>query len=1103
MIFRRLLCVLVISLISCHGLMAGPGINFIENKGQWSKQFDFTARVSGGLFGVGKGAFTYTFIDQKQIEDRHQGNHGQYEEIPANSSTAINGHVVVTSFLGFNPNCKPQAFGQRPQYYNYFLGSDEGKWKSFVHAFDGIFYPSFYQGIDLKVYSEGANLKYDFVLEAGADPSLIQWKYDGAELISIHNGDLEVKTLLADLIEKKPVAYQFIDGKKFFIRMEYKFNEGKLSFNIIDDYDHCFPLVIDPLLIFSTYSGSTADNWGSTATPGEHGTLYSSGITALVENGVALGGNFPATSGAFQTTYGGLFDVAILKYDSTGSKLLYASYLGGLYSESPHSLVIDKDENLLVLGTTSSYDFPTTAGAFRQTFAGGDPIPNFGFPEIPITYENGSDIFVSKISKDGSQLLASTFLGGTKNDGLNPTTSLLVRNYGDQMRGDIISDNLGNIFISTVTSSPDFPVVNGFNSTYKGGDTDALIVKLSGDLTQLIWGAFLGGNAADASHTIKFDNAGNLFVAGGTASSNFPATSGAYQTTFSGTADGWIAKISADGLSILKSTFTGTPSFNQVYFLDLDKLENVYVYGQTVGTFPVTSGVYHNTNSGQFVQKFDNSLSTLSFSTVFGSGIGIPNISPTAFLVNDCNNIYLSGWGGQVNSGLGYWNSSTQGMPITSDAFQKTTSGSDFYFMVLSSDATQLLYATYLGGVDSRTHVDGGTCRFDKSGVVYHVVCSGCQVFNAKGTPTSDFPTTVNAWSRVNRSDNCNNAAFKFDLSSLKARIQTNSTNFNHPNLTHACVNDKIIFQNLSFGGRTYDWNFGDGNKQTKTDTAFIPHIYKSTGKFTIKLKATDFGTCAVKDSTSTNITIYSPLGIVGPDQTICFDAVTTLQASGGTDYLWTTTDKSFTSSIANPSVSPEKETNYFITITDQNGCVKKDTVNVQVVPGIDLKLKAERIFDCESRPVLKVNNLTSTQEDVFFDFGDGATSDQQQTTHQYAVDGKYVVRLVGKKEFCVYDTAVTLAFYYRKVPNVFTPEDSPGLNDTFMIQYGDAKVVPGDVPPVQISLKVYNRWGKLVYENENYKNDWAAKNVEGGVYFFEATLVGENSCKSWVDIIK
>ncbi len=1079
---------------------AGPGINFIENNGQWHKKMDFIAKVSGGSFGIQQGSFVYTFLDQEKIAELHHAHKSAFQEDSHNAdrTSRIDGQVMITNFIGSNNQSRPQPFGVKTQYYNYFLGVDQSKWQSFVHVYEGVIYPSFYQGIDLKVYSDDSNLKYDFVLEAGADPSSIQWKYDGAELVSIKDGDLIVKTTLADLIEKKPIAYQIIDGQKKFIQVDYRLTDEHVSFSIVDPYDCCYPLVIDPLLIFSTYSGSTADNWGSTATPGEHETLYSSGITNLY-----LGGDFPATAGAFQTTYGGIFDVAILKYDSTGHQLLYASYLGGTYSESPHSLVIDKDENLLLLGTTSSFNFPTTSGAFRQTFAGGIPVPQQSAgKEIPIPYENGTDIFITKISKDGSKILASTYMGGTNNDGLNPSESLLVRNYGDQMRGDIISDSQGNIFVSTVTASSDFPVANGFNLTYKGGETDGLVLKLSSDLTQLLWGTFLGGSAADASHTIQLDSAGNLFLGGGTASADFPTTSGAYQATFAGEVDGWMAKISGDGSSILSSTFTGTPAFNQVYFLDLDKNENVYVYGQTVGAFPITAGVYNNPNSGQFVQKFDNSLSTLLFSTVFGSGIGIPNISPTAFLVNDCNNIYLSGWGGNVNSGLGYWNSSTAQMPITSDALQKTTSGSDFYFMVLSDDATKFLYATYLGGSDSRTHVDGGTCRFDKSGVVYHVVCSGCQFDNAANHATSDFPTTINAWSRKNGSLNCNNAAFKFDLASLKARIQTSSVNFNQPGLNHICTYDKIVFQNLSVGGQTYNWNLGDGTKQMKTDTSMIVYQYKTPGTYTIQLEATDYGTCAVKDSTLTSISVYSPKGTVGPNQTICFNAGTTLVASGGANYQWTTTDNSFSSTVANPAVNPQKNTDYFVTITDVNGCVKKDTVDVVVIPGIDFQFKAEQIFACEGRPTLKVINLADSVGE-FFDFGDGSTSDQQQVTHQYAKDGAYTISLVGTNQFCVYTKSVTLPFYYRMVPNVFTPNQSPGLNDTFMVQYGTQPVVAGADPPVQISLVVYDRWGKLVYQNTNYKNDWAAENVVGGVYYFEATLLGENTCKGWVDILK
>jgi hypothetical protein len=1081
-------------------IYAGPGLTYIENKGQWSRLTNFSAKFPGGRFDLQPGRFVFTLIDQQKIDELHYHENSNYQEANSASSspTMLNGHVLISSFLNFNAVSKPTTFGERPEYYNYFLGKEQAAWQSRVHAYEGALYSSFYQGIDLKVYSENTNVKYDFIVAPGADPSQIQWRYDGAELISLVNGDLVIKTSLADIVEKKPIAYQEINGERIFVRVEYQLKEGIISFQIKDPYDTCYRLVIDPLLIFSTYSGSSADNWGSTATPGEHGMLYSSGIVNEY-----LGGSLPVTAGAFQTKYGGLYDLAILKYDSAGQHLLFASYLGGAYSESPHSLVVDKDENLLVLGTTSSYDFPTTTGAFQNKFNGGVPLFQSNVKEIPIPYENGSDIFVTKISKDGSKLLASTYLGGSNNDGLNPSEGLLVRNYGDQMRGDIISDQQGNVIITTVTSSTDLALVNGFNLTYNGGDTDALIVKLSGDLTQQLWGNLMGGNAADASHTIQIDAAGNLFVAGGTASADFPITSGTYQTVFGGEVDGWIAKINGDGSSVIHSTFTGTSQFNQVYFLDLDKNEDVYVYGQTVGTFPITAGAYHNDNSGQFIQKFNNSLSTLLFSTVFGSGIGIPNISPTAFLVNDCTNIFLSGWGGQINSRLGYWNSSTSQMPVTSDALQKNTSGSDFYFIVLSADVSQLLYATFLGGGSSRTHLDGGTCRFDKSGVVYHAVCAGCAALNATGHATSDFPTSVNAWSRVNGSPNCNNAAFKFDLASLKARIQTNSTKLNHPGLSSICFNDKIVFQNQSTGGQKYDWNFGDGNKLTKTDTSLIVYLYKKPGTYTVSLKATDVGTCTGKDSTNTKVIVNLQQGVAGPDQSICFDAGTTLSASGGVAYQWATADNSFSSTTASPLVNPKSTTSYYVSITDVNSCVKSDTVNINVVPGIDLKFKAEQIFACEGRPTLKVVNLTNPAEEVFFDFGDGTTSDQTQTDHVYANDGKYNVTLVGKKEFCIYEKSELLSFYYRKVPNVFTPSDSPGLNDTFMVQYGLQKIIPGNDPLIQIGIKIYNRWGKLVYQNSNYKNDWAAENIDGGTYFFEVSLNGENTCKGWVEVLK
>ncbi len=771
-----------------------PGIKYVENKNQWPASIQYSARIPGGRMFVQPGSFTYCFIDQERLQQLHErSHHSQSQEgTDISPSEKIDGIRMQVNFVGSRKDLIPVTEGRSKEYYNYFLGNDSSAWAANAYAYQSLHYASLYNGIDLNVYSSDRNVKYDFIVAPQADPSQIRLSYSGNEQMVISgSGDLNINAAWVEMIEKKPVAFQIIDGKRIHVPCEYRLRGFEVTFAFPDGYDPCYELTIDPLLIFSTYSGSTADNWGSTATPGEDGNLYSAGIT----NEDNYGGNFPATNGAFQVSYGGIYDVAILKYDSAGTTMMYATYLGGSRSESAHSLVMNHAGDLVVLGTTSSADFPTSTEAWDRSFGGGTLVTG-----VVIPYEQGSDIFIATLNKTGNHLLSSTYLGGSLNDGINPAYGPLTQNYGDQQRGDIITDANNNVYISSVTASNDFPLVNSIDNSYNGGATDAIVVKLTQNLSQVIWSTYLGGEGVDASHTIKFDKTGDLFVGGGTTSLNFPVTAEAYQTANAGGADGWILTLDAAGTAVKSATLTGTNAFDQVYFLDLNADDEVYVYGQTSGNFPVTAGVYSNPNSGQFIQKLSHDLSSLIFSTVVGSGRGIPDISPTAFLVNDCNNIYLTGWGGVVNINTFYWQNNTMAMPITPDAFQSTTSGSDFYFMVLTDDASQFLYGTYLGGGQSRTHVDGGTSRFDKGGIVYHAVCSGCRSFNATNRPTSDFPTTSNAWSRRNNSANCNNAAFKFDLSSLKARIQSNSVMLNEPGLNKICIPDPIVFQNFSTG---------------------------------------------------------------------------------------------------------------------------------------------------------------------------------------------------------------------------------------------------------------------------------------------------------------
>jgi hypothetical protein len=704
-------------------------------------------------------------------------------------------------------------------------------------------------------------------------------------------------------------------------------------------------------------------------------------------------------------------------------------------------------------------------------------------------------------------MLASTYIGGEQNDGLNSNASELRRNYGDQLRSDIITDAQGNIYLSSVTSSPDFPAVRSRDVTYNLGESDAVVMKLPAALNELTWSMFLGGNGTDAAHTLKLDNDGDIFVAGGTTSSNFPVSNSAYQKTFAGTVDGWIAKIGNKGDTIYHSTFTGTTAYDQIYFIDLNAAEEVYVYGQTAGQFPIKpAGVYNKPNSGQFVQKFNHELTSSVFSTVFGTGKGTPDISPTAFLVNECNNLYLSGWGGILNFNSGGWNTDTRNLETTPDALQRTTTGNDFYFIVLTDDASQLLYATYLGGSQSRTHVDGGTSRFDKGGIVYHAVCSGCTNGNTSGGPSSDFPTTPGAWSRTNNSRNCNNAAFKFDLSSLKARLQTNSIRLNMPGLNKVCLPDPIVFQNFSTGGEIFEWDFGDGTLITRLDTSRIVHEYKGTGKYKVWLKAIDRGTCKVKDSTFTFVEVFDAEATIQDDDALCEASVYQLKASGGAQYHWISEDKSFESRQASPVVSPSDTTRYFITVTESSGCVHQDTVQLNVIPLIEPEFEIVRDADCFSTPSVYVKNVTDSLREgdrMFFDFGDGTTADVEEAEHQFEKDGQYAVRLVGVREFCVTEKAVSMPFFTLKVPNVITPANRDDANDTFTIQFGEQQdVTPSDYG-YKVSLVVYNRWGVKVFEADDYQYNWAGENLAAGVYFFEATIQDHTTCKSWVHLIK
>lgn len=750
--FRKAKSICLLVLAACLAITspAAAQVNFIPNHGQWTPEVLYKADIPGGVFFVEKTGLTYYFFDGQAL---HRAMHNSTEV------GLINTQVIKVKFQG---SAGPKAIEEKSlstMYHNYFMGNDPSKWVSGVRPAGTVVLKDLWKGIDLEINGQGEGIKYNFIVDPRADVNRIKLKYEGMDSLCLKDGELHMQTSLGTMTESKPVSYQQVKKEYQDVKVSYVLEGNVLGFSP-GKYSRKNILVIDPTVVFSTFSGSLADNFGFTATYDKDGNAYSGG--AVYTTG------FPTKAGVFQQQWAGgvsesdqdflefARDCGILKFSPDGTKLLWATHIGGSHNEQPHSMVINSAGELVILGTTRSSNFPTSANAFDRSING-----NY-------------DIFVFKLSADGKTMLASTFLGGSDRDGLNgyPKASFepkgpLAYNYGDEYRGEVIVDANDNVLIATSTQSNDFPAsTNSFQPGYNGNQ-DGVVAKFTSSLNNLIWSSFLGGGDADATYGITLDRNGDIFVCGGTLSNNFPVKAGAYMNRL-GDRDGYIVKIQPDGKAIMNATFLGTTMYDQAYFVQCDlNTDKIYVTGQTRGPFPVSPGVFRNPGGKQFIAAFANDLSAMQLSTVFGSGRQNIDLSPSAFLVDLCGRVYVSGWGGEVNQEYNPETGTTYSMQVTSDGFQKTTDGNDFYLIIIAKNLSEIVYASYFGGNQSAEHVDGGTSRFDRDGKVYQSVCAGCGGH-------SDFPTTKGAWSQKNLGRRpgeslirgCNNAVFKIDLNS-------------------------------------------------------------------------------------------------------------------------------------------------------------------------------------------------------------------------------------------------------------------------------------------------------------------------------------------------
>jgi len=974
----------IILLLACKiNLQADPFL-FKENKNQWEESILYRADLPGGYLFLKKNELVYSFYDEAALNRQHAGRENnpsariKVAELPG----MIPAHGFSVNFFKSLESVQVSAINPYSQSFNYILGKDSNKWAKNVQAYQEIIYKGLYNNIDMRYFFNGVDFKYEFIVAPGGNTKRIKLDYEGQSSIQLKNGNLYIKTTVNELIEQKPYSYQIVNGEKVEVPTQFVLKNSRLSFDFPEGYNKDLPLVIDPVLVFSTFSGSVSDNWGNTATFDDDGALFAGGIV--------FGNNFPATTGAFQVNFSGQIDIAIAKYDSAGTTQEYATYLGGSNAEVPQSLVVNTQNELVIFGTTSSADFPLTLNSYDSTLVGGGNTAIIGGVEFFL----GSDIFIAKLDATGSNLLAATYFGGRDQDGINELNrNVLTRNYGDEFRGDVITDSTGAIYIATSTHSDDIPVTAGSIRTNFEGDQEGLIAKFNPSLTALEWSTYLGGGGNDAVYNIKLNRANEIVVVGGTSSLDFPTTTAVLNENFmGGSSDGFVAILSNDGSQLIASTYLGTDAYDQAYLLDLDAAGNITVYGQTSGAYPISVNVYNNPNSGQFIHKIGGGLKTNIFSTVVGSGSGSPDICPTALLVNECSNIYLTGWGGNVNSvNPNYIGGNTFGMPITEDAYQSSTDGNDFYLMVLSSNADELLYATYLGGnTGTGEHVDGGTSRFSKEGIVYQSVCSCGQ---------SNYPTTFGAFDRFNNSmpegggdTRCNNAAFKFDLAILKASFEYT------PN--PACVPAPVVFRNTSRGGINFDWKI-NGETVSDSDTNFV-YNFPASGDYFVELTVRDPATCKLVDVISDTISIGEQNFAVGDGGFICGGESFQLEASGAEIYRWSPQTFLNNPNVPNPIATPPETITYTVTMINDFGCRADSMITIEVQPEVIADFEVNLVETCDTLTQVEIiNNSQNVMEYAWILGDDRVIEGDNPGMISYNEPGNYQIVLLGINGEC------------------------------------------------------------------------------------------------------
>jgi hypothetical protein len=673
-------------------------MSFEANRGQTDASVNFLARGAGYTLFLKPTEAVF----QLRSADNQLRNRNQQSTISDQRSK-----VLRMKLVGADAAAAVAGADELPGKVNYFTGNDPDQWRTDVPTYARVRYSDVYPGIDLVYYGNQRQLEYDFVVEPGRDARAIKLQFAGADKLEVNAaGDLLLSLGEGVILQPKPVVYQEVNGERRVVEGGYALGaDGRVAF-ALGEYDRGLPLVIDPVLVYSTYLGGSDSDQANGIGVDSAGNAYVAGFTAST--------NFP-TANALQAANGGFQDAFITKINAAGTALVYSTYLGGNAQEQSRGFTIDSAGNAYVTGVTGSTNFPT-ANAVQATKGA-----------------TNEDAFLTKLNAAGNALVYSTYLGGGDSSEFGQAVAV---------------DSAGNAYVTGVTFSTDFPTVNAIQAAKGGGSVDAFLTKFNAAGNALVYSTYLGGSANDTGFGVAADASGNAYVVGETESTNFP-TANALQAANAGLRDAFVAKVNATGSAFIFSTYLGgSGDIDVAQSVAVDSAGLAYVAGQTSSTNFPTANAFQGTNGGTtvtqdaFLTKFNAGGTALVYSTYFGGSGG-----EIAFgvAVDSSGNAYIAGT-----------TSSLSTLP-TANAIQCTRSGNqDVFVAKFNSTASALVYSTYLGG---SANDNGRMVAVDSAGNAY---VTGM-------TFSTDFPTVGPIQSTFAGGAGPAGDAFVFKLSDVSA----------------------------------------------------------------------------------------------------------------------------------------------------------------------------------------------------------------------------------------------------------------------------------------------------------------------------------------------